>query len=498
VLFLFAQAMGDVLSRVAAPAGLRGNAGKPRAALPAAVPGASRWAWPLFAFCLGLSFANHMTTVLLLPGLAGLYFAGRGFSRAAWLALGRALPPFFAGLSLYLYLPLRAAAGPLLNWGNPVTFENFWRHLAGRQYSVWMFTSADAALGQLAKFAADFPVVFGGAALAPMAIGLAALLRNGAASRRLALFTVLLFAACVLYAINYDIHDIASYFLLAHAAAALWVARGALALLEAARRLRLPAPGAAALWVALGGLCALSPLVLHHRTVDARGDYAVEDYSRNLLASLEPGATLISVQWDLFIGASYYLQVVEGIRPDVTVIDRELLRRSWYLAQLERSHPRVVADSRAEVDAFLRAVRPFERGEPYDGAVIQAAYEAMIRSLLARAAARGPLYCTPEMERSYLAGWQGVPDGLAFRLFPEGTPPPFAPPRAFHIRPIVKQGPLFTEIRRAYAAGWYNMAYQQGVAGNLGAVRPLLDKALAMSPGFPQALELRRRLDGGQ
>src|SRR5690606_15302021 len=127
-------------------------------------------------------------------------------------------------------------------------------------------------------------------------------------------------------------------------------------------------------------------------------------YARNMLVSLEPGATVVTYQWDNFVAAAYYLQLVEGHRTDVTILERELLRRSWYLAQLERAHPGLVTAARPEVEAFRRAVRPFERGVPYDGAAIQAAFEGMIASLLGHAAARGPVYATSEVEREYLRG----------------------------------------------------------------------------------------------
>jgi hypothetical protein len=247
---------------------------------------------------------------------------------------------------------------------------------------------------------------------------------------------------------------------------------------------------------ALACLCALPPLFLHHRAVDASRDYAVEDYARNMFASLEPGATLLTYQWDNFVSAAYFLQLVEGHRTDVVILERELLRRSWYLAQLERNHPRVLAESRAEVDAFLKVVRPFERGEAYDGAAIQAAFEAMIASMLHRAALRGPVYFTSEARGEYLRGFRAVPSGLAFRLVSEGDPMPVIPARDFTIRPIFGDGRLVNSLRAIYAAAYVNQAYQQGATGNPTAVNPLLHKALAIRPGYPQAVELLRRVEG--
>lgn len=451
----------------------------------------SRRAWYSFAFCLGLSFANHMTTVLLLPGLAALFFTVRGWNLAAWkrsaTEIAKGFPLFLTGLSLYLWLPLRAATGPAMNWGNPVTWPNFLRHVSGRQYSVWMFDSIDSALAELRGFFTEFPVVFGWFALAPMALGLFVLARK---APRLLAFSGLLFLGCVAYAVNYSIADISNYFLLAHVAAALWVAAG---LYGIAARLRAGAFRTAVL-AASGLACAVSPLLLHYREVDESRNYIVEDYARNLFASLEPGATLLTYQWDNFVSAAYYLQLVEGYRTDVTVIDRELLQRSWYLAQLERNHPEAIAASRAEVDAFLEAARPFEAGEPYDGPRIQAIFERMVVSLRSRAAERGPVYFTPEIEKEYLAGVLAVPSGLAFRIIPDSASARLVPPRVFSFRPLLKKGRLADAVRVSYAAAYVNMAYQQGINGNLPAIEPLVYRALDVRPGYPLAVDLLQRL----
>src|SRR5207247_6873347 len=41
-----------------------------------------------------------------------------------WLVVAGLIP-----LLLYLYLPLRSAQQPLLNWGSPSTWGDFWRHV---------------------------------------------------------------------------------------------------------------------------------------------------------------------------------------------------------------------------------------------------------------------------------------------------------------------------------------------------------------------------------
>lgn len=71
------------------------------------------------ALVFGLGLAHHQTIVLLLPGLLAFGWLARGDRPVGLTPL--VLPALAVGLSPYLYLPLRAAQGPPLNWGDPDT-----------------------------------------------------------------------------------------------------------------------------------------------------------------------------------------------------------------------------------------------------------------------------------------------------------------------------------------------------------------------------------------
>jgi len=74
--------------------------------------------------------------------------------------------------------------------------------------------------------------------------------------------------------------------------------------------------------------------------------------------------------------------LVENYRNDVTVIDKELLRRSWYYNQLKRNHPDVIKNLDKDISNFLNAVKPFERSEIFDSNLIEKYYRAIMTNLI--------------------------------------------------------------------------------------------------------------------
>ena len=81
-------------------------------------------------------------------------------------------------------------------------------------------------------------------------------------------------------------------------------------------------------------LLATIPLILNISWASRAGDYAARDWAHALLSSVEPyGVLFTNGDNDTF--PLWYLQEVEGIRKDVTVVVGEYLRTDWYLGQLQ-------------------------------------------------------------------------------------------------------------------------------------------------------------------
>ena len=148
----------------------------------------------------------------------------------------------------------------------------------------------------------------------------------------------------------------------------------------------------------------------------------VEQYARSILNAADPGGIVLSYQWDYFVSASYYLQVVEGVRPDVMVVDKELIRRSWYIGYLRRRYPELLRGLDRETEEYLRELSRFEEGRPYDPRTIEAKYSGVIAGMIGRHYPSRSVYVTPEIEPQYTPGYSRVPHGLAFRLRRGGDP----------------------------------------------------------------------------
>jgi len=88
----------------------------------------------VFALVTGLSFGNHLQTVMLAPGVFYLILSGDrkvllDGKRFVVLSLFFVLP-----LLVYLYLPIRTWAGAAIHWGDPDSWDRFWAHVSGRSH----------------------------------------------------------------------------------------------------------------------------------------------------------------------------------------------------------------------------------------------------------------------------------------------------------------------------------------------------------------------------
>ncbi len=163
-----------------------------------------------------------------------------------------------------------------------------------------------------------------------------------------------------------DYSYVASFF-----AFSLWIGIGAAGLAEMVRDALQRRLGPAALRGSLVGVLALaflaSPLNMvteNYFDHDRSGRYAAPDYAYNLLHSLAPNAILFT-NGDNDTYPLWYLQEVEGVRPDVRVVNLSLLQTPWYIDQLKNEWARTSAPLPITLDP--QQVQPRALPEPVTG-----------------------------------------------------------------------------------------------------------------------------------
>jgi hypothetical protein len=330
--------------------------------------GDRRWLY-LAALVGALSLGNHHLLMLatLLPALLVVVLRrpAPGWRRTALRVVGFAS----LGLVVWLYLPLRAARDPLVNWGDPRTPARFAWTVSARAFSHKSVARArdpvyaGAAAGMAAVGAQELGAL---GLLAPL--GLLVLARRPGGRRAAGLAAgVIVVGASATWVVGFDATnpDIHGYLAVPLGVAAASAVPALVALLGAAARRgawgrRLALGGAATLLVVptLGGAAAFG-------TVDLRAARGCETMTHALLDAAPPRATLLTAYFQSVFGL-WYARSVEGARPDVDHVHVSFLGFPGYADRTLGRVPDL---------AWLATVRGRETDAP----------------ALARLAARGPV-----------------------------------------------------------------------------------------------------------
>jgi hypothetical protein len=323
-------------------------------------------------YLTGLSLCNHLVGIQLLPGillLTGFHFRRR-FEIQTLLLI---LPAFLVPLTMYMILPLRAMADPLpaANWGDLTSWGNFFRHISGWQYNIWMFTGDIAEIWKnLKNFLTFIYLQYPSILIICLPVGLYCLYLRSIKTLAIIALTVL---TNIILGINYSIPDIEGYFLLTIALLYLVSMVGFVYLLSfTLKRWVLP--------IAMTVLLAWQAISVHAE--NWKGDYTLpEDFAVNMGRSTGYKAVVMSGIWDHH-GQAYYLQQAEYFRPDLKFIDKELLRRSWYFKLIKNLYPELYMHIADLLPEFLYELRCFEKGDTFDASKLEDSFQMIINRLL--------------------------------------------------------------------------------------------------------------------
>lgn len=291
------------------------------------------------AVIFGLSLANHGLTYLLAPGVAIFVIA----VEPRILVRPRLIIACAAGLAattlaFYLYLPIRSAMNPPLDYANAETWDGF-RYLVFAEQFRGTFKPLPGIFESIRNVGTETLAELGLFAFLAV-VGVFA-----SAWRRPALMLLLgtWFVVNWFFALGYINADIGRYYLVSLLAAAIFAGMGAGAIVDGAvalwRRVRANAPelneqepgttsrrGGRFKRIALEAIVAvilLSPSVAsipaRYRVVDASHDRIARTWLDTVMTQLPPNAVVVS--WWSYSTALWYGLYVDHLRPDVTVID---------------------------------------------------------------------------------------------------------------------------------------------------------------------------------
>jgi Flp pilus assembly protein TadD len=266
------------------------------------------------SFAFGLALAHHHLVLLLFPAL---FWSFRSFLNKPRFAIS-SITSFFLGLSLYLMLPIRSVRDPLVDWGDPSTFHQFWFHVTRAQYG------GNVRSGSLLDGFADLGIFIRDLSLEIWVLGAVAVLAGILAARRRPSSPMLLAFLATLLGVP----------LLIRVPATVENANVMEAFLPPMIVLSAPfaAQGLFGLWVRTAGkgrrvLSALLLLLLTVRVPwsavrsGQSRNLSGEDLGRDVLMCIPRNAVLYS-EGDTATFPLAYLKGVLALRPDAEVFDR--------------------------------------------------------------------------------------------------------------------------------------------------------------------------------
>ena len=290
--------------------------------------------WAVVAgIAFGVALGNHLTSIWLTPLVAICLIMppvqpARRVRAVASFALATG-----AGLLVYVYLPLAAAANPPVNWGNPQSAAGFWWVVSGQLYRPFAFAVGwPEALGRLSAWSSLLWREFLPWGVILALAGLAWLWQ---ADRFIALGMLVSLALGLSWAIGYDTTDSLLTLLPGWVMISLWIGLGMVWLLNLLQRIG----RRAALATGLVGLALLAvPLTLNWTALDLSKNREAEDFLDAVLQTAEPDAMVLTVG-DRATFALWYARYGLDRRPDIIPISRDLWALESYRRTVGTTHP---------------------------------------------------------------------------------------------------------------------------------------------------------------
>jgi tetratricopeptide (TPR) repeat protein len=273
----------------------------------------------LLTFLAGLSFGNHMQTVMLAPAILYIILSADRkvlFNVKHFLLLSVF---FVLALSIYLYLPIRTWAGAAIHWGDPDSLDRFLAHVTGRSHrggyvfnmGVWEYLVRTKA--SLWFVGSQFGVM--------LLLALWGWVKLSFLRWRL--FFVLLIVFDFIYTIflNTISLEITPFNLPTCIVLAILIGVGVAEVLKASEGFERIGLGTRRAIKAGCCLVPFIPLLLNFTLCDQRRNYTAYEHAVNIFRTVDHGDILF-MNGDNYVFPVTYGRLVERMREDVSLYDR--------------------------------------------------------------------------------------------------------------------------------------------------------------------------------
>ena len=316
---------------------------------------------------IGLAFSHRTSAVLLAPGCLWLVLRTDARKALSVPSLAAAAGGLALGLAPYLYLPLACLRQPVFNYAgwydaaarfhaiDLTTWNGLWWLVSGKVFVREMLAYSSGELPtQLSRFGNDLWRTFAAIGVVPGLAGLAVLWRRRPAWAEA---TALMFVVVAGFHLTYRVIDQETMFLTSYLLWTVWLGVGYGWLVDLAgggERRRL----APTIVYAVGAGAVAFSLVYNLRLNDLSHDRSARERGEAILAQAAPRALVVG--WWETVPVLQYLQIVEGRRPDLHLINRFLVRPEALqpLLETQSTGRPVYVDDAQGIDATRLVLEP--------------------------------------------------------------------------------------------------------------------------------------------
>ena len=350
---LFATLLLLLASRLALPSRTEESTG----------PAAPAIKLALFGLVLGMGLGNHLTLLAVAAPLLYWLWRSLGLRRLAspWM-----IAAFVLGISIYVYLPIRAAQDPPVNWGNADTLRGAVWMLSARPYQEYVFGVAAGSVAS--RFVVWAELVF--SQFNPLGLFIGFMAFRAIRSSVPGFFAASLTSIVLLsvYAIMYNTVDFEVLMIPAFLLFAVWLGVGFVWIASTwvpqvaggstSGRLRaLTSRPVLVLGLIAFALLPAMSVVLNYDSQDLSDDRSAYEHAKEVLDHVPDGAVVVSSR-EKNVFSLWYLRYIDEPERDVAVIAAPLLQFGWYLDDIHRMFPdrvpdMIVTDVQTSIDEIV-------------------------------------------------------------------------------------------------------------------------------------------------